>query len=306
MHKNKGTKNNRIKGILLLSSAAAIWGGMFVVSKYTLDFISPSVFITARYIVALLILFPLCIKEQLEKGRIKLAWKDWSLLFLIGFIGYFLSILFQFYGTKLTDAHTGSLLTTISPIFTFILAFFILNEKINTIKLVSVALSFFGIAMVMDFNFSLSVHFWGILLLFLAALTWAGLSVLVKLALRKFSSLFITTYAILFALLCSLPSSMPEIFNTTNLWNSSIILSVLYTGIAATAGAYYLWNKGLEFIDAGMGSLLIFFQTITGTILGYIFLDEAITINFIIGSVIIFAGMLFSAYSSNKSDNIKQ
>ena len=44
------------------------------------------------------------------------------LLVWIGFIGYFVSIGAQFVGTKLSDAHTGALLTTSSPVFTVLLA----------------------------------------------------------------------------------------------------------------------------------------------------------------------------------------
>ena len=34
-----------------------------------------------------------------------------------------------------------------------------------------------------------------------------------------------------------------------------VILGVLYLGIVSTAGAFFLWNKGLELMDASIGSL---------------------------------------------------
>ena len=37
--------------------------------------------------------------------------------------------------------------------------------------------------------------------------------------------------------------------------NTYVIFGVLYLGIVSTAGAFFLWNKGLELIDASIGSL---------------------------------------------------
>lgn len=44
--------------------------------------------------------------------------------------------------------------------------------------------------------------------------------------------------------------------------NTYVIFGVLYLGIVSTAGAFFLWNKGLELIDASIGSLFFFFQPI--------------------------------------------
>ena len=48
--------------------------------------------------------------------------------------------------------------------------------------------------------------------------------------------------------------------------NTYVILGVLYLGIVSTAGAFFLWNKGLELLDASIGSLF-FFQPIVGSLL---------------------------------------
>ena len=37
--------------------------------------------------------------------------------------------------------------------------------------------------------------------------------------------------------------------------NMYVLLGVLYLGIVSTAGAFFLWNKGLELMDASIGSL---------------------------------------------------
>ncbi len=40
-----------------------------------------------------------------------------------------------------------------------------------------------------------------------------------------------------------------------------VILGVLYLGIVSTAVPFFLWNKGLELIDASIGSLFFLLPT---------------------------------------------
>ena len=46
-----------ILGAICLSLAASIWGGMYVVSKYVLDFIPPLTLVWLRFIIAFVVLY---------------------------------------------------------------------------------------------------------------------------------------------------------------------------------------------------------------------------------------------------------
>ncbi len=64
--------------------------------------------------------------------------------------------------------------------------------------------------------------------------------------------------------------------------NTYVILGVLYLGVISTAGAFFLWNKGLELMDASIGSLFFFFQPIVGSLLGWLLLNETLNNNFLL------------------------
>jgi drug/metabolite transporter (DMT)-like permease len=49
MHSND---HQALRGYCALAAAASIWGGMYVVSKYTLDFIPPFTLLWLRYVTA--------------------------------------------------------------------------------------------------------------------------------------------------------------------------------------------------------------------------------------------------------------
>lgn len=58
-----------ILGAICLSLAASIWGGMYVVSKYVLDFIPPLTLVWLRFIIAFVVLY--VILKTTEKAKEK-------------------------------------------------------------------------------------------------------------------------------------------------------------------------------------------------------------------------------------------
>ncbi|WP_144497085.1 EamA family transporter, partial [Bacillus pumilus] len=78
-----------ILGAICLSLAASIWGGMYVVSKYVLDFIPPLTLVWLRFIIAFVVLYAILkIAEKKQKKKVTIRKKDWLLFAWIGFIGY--------------------------------------------------------------------------------------------------------------------------------------------------------------------------------------------------------------------------
>lgn len=281
---------------MYLSLASSIWGGTFVVSKYILNYIPPLTLITLRYILAVLALF-IFIKFISKEKLKKITKKDGFLFLLIGFIGYFLSISLQFLGTKLTDAHTGSVLTTSTPAFTIIFAKLILKEKITLKKFISLLIASLGVLVVIGYGGSKGFNFLGDLALIGAANTWALLSVLVKIASKNNSSLIVTAYAIFIGLIFTIPFTVFELKSTPVTYiNLNIILGLIYIGVISTAIAFFLWNKGLEMVDTGIGSLFFFFQPLVGSFLGWFLLNEKLGMNFFIGGVLILSSVFVVSY----------
>lgn len=251
-----------ILGAICLSLAASIWGGMYVVSKYVLDFIPPLTLVWLRFIIAFVVLYMILkTTKRKQKTTIQINKKDWLLFAWIGFIGYFVSITCQFVGTKLSDAHTGSLVTSATPAFMVVFATLILKENLTTRRILSTVLATLGVTIVIGWDIEVGSYFIGTIILVGAAITWALLSIYVKIASQQFSSLVITTYAIFFSLFFITPCMIWELqSNPIGDLNTTIILGILYLGIISTAGAFFLWNKGLELMDASIGSLFFFFS----------------------------------------------
>lgn len=302
----------KLRGALYLTTAASIWGGMYVVSKYVLAYIPPFTLLWMRYVVAFVLLYIILQSIQLRQEiKIVLTSSDWQWFALIGFVGYFISVALQFMGTKLSDAHTGALITAASPAFILLFAWGILKESITKRKVSALLLATTGVLIVIGLPRSWDESFLGNLYLFGAAITWALLSVFVKKVSSSHHSLTITTYALLFAILYITPAMLWEwrvtqfnfyeqLFATP--W---VTIGILYLGIVATAIAFFLWNRGMALMEAGVGSLFFFFQPLVGALLGWWVLNEKLTINFWIGALFILLGVSVAVWREGRGHTEK-
>jgi len=287
-------KHNTLTGLFAGLGAASIWGGMYVVSKVVLEVIPPFALLTLRLILGILTLGIVIALRQ----KTSMTGQQALRIFLVGVVGYGISLGFQFVGTKLSTASNGSLVTSATPAFILIFAPFLLAEKTTTRRIVALIISTLGVLAVIDPRTAeLSPPlFWGNLSLLAAALTWALYSVLVRKVTQ--STDVITSTAIMFA--GGLPSGILlgawEI-NTQGLGviTPGIIGGILFLGIISTAFAMFLWNYAFAKLPAALASLTFFAQPVVGTILGWWFLAEKITPLFIIGGMLIGIGLIISS-----------
>ncbi len=278
-------------GSIYLTLAASIWGGTYVVSKLVLTVIPPLELVWLRYVVALL---TLAIIGLATHQSWKIDKRDIPLILAIGVIGYFISIWAQFAGTQLSTAQMGAVITSSTPAFMVIFARFLLKETLTIRKGISVCLATIGVLLIVGVGEASSPFQLGGLVLGIAALTWALMSVLVKRIPSKYSQLVITTYAIFIATIAITPLAAPQLHSThlDLLLQPMVWSGILYLGIVATAGAFYFWNKGLQMVDATRGGLYFFFQPLVGTLLGWLFLGEQVGITFWLGTLLIVSGVL--------------
>jgi drug/metabolite transporter (DMT)-like permease len=282
---------NNYKGSIYLTLAASIWGGMYVVSKILLTVISALELVWLRYVVALVtLIFIGCVTRQ----SWKIHKRDIPLVLAIGVIGYFISIWAQFAGTQLSSAQMGSVITAATPAFMVLFARILLREKITFRKGFSVCLATIGVLLIVGIGDFGSDSQLGGLILGIAALTWAFMSILVKRIPAHYSQLIITTYAIAIAAVIMTPLIIPQLslaqidsFEQPLIWGG-----ILYLGIISTAGAFFFWNKGLQLVDATQGGLFFFFQPLVGTVLGWFFLGEQVDLAFWVGTTFIMSGLL--------------
>lgn len=281
-------------GVMAGIAAASIWGGMYVVSKAVLNIIPPFTLLSLRLILGVFCLVLIIVVNKswsLSKRQILQA-------FIVGFVGYGISLGFQFSGTKLSTASNAALVTSASPVFILLFGVWILKERVTRNRIIALLLASLGVVAVVDPRTLIfgGDEVIGNLILIGAALTWGLYSVLIKHLSQDGSVLELSMYAFLGGLPLSMTAAGFE--RDLIVWhaiNSAVILGILYLGIISTALAMYLWNSALARLDAGIVSLLFFAQPIVGASLGAILLGEVLDIGFWLGGALISAGLLLAA-----------
>ncbi|AYB37444.1 DMT family transporter [Brevibacillus laterosporus] len=282
---------NTLLGSLYLSLAASIWGGMYVVVKVVVDFVPPLELVWFRYVIAI---FALLMIGVITKQSWRIKKRDWLLIFIIGLIGNTISIVTQEVGTMLSTAQMGAIITSTTPAFMVLFARIILKEKITFKKAISIILATLGVCIIVGNAHIDSSHQLGGVSLFIAALTWSLMSVLIKRVPEQYSQIVVTSYAILVAIALLTPFTIGRLaeLDFQAMMHPSIWGGLLYLGVISTACAFLLWNRGLQMLNASSGGLFFFFQPIVGTFLGWLLLGEQIGFSFWIGTTLIFIGVL--------------
>lgn len=278
------------KSYLYLMTTFMLWGSLYVVSQFVLGKIPTFTVTMFRYLIAFIALSFISLKSKKEK----IEKSDYKYFFIMGFIGYFISVDCQLLGTKISGGSMVSLINSLNPIIISVMAMIILNEKLEINKIIGIILSLFGVYMIVGTG--ANIEFIGVLISFIAVIGWAFMSVISRKISNKYSVLTLTKVSMLIATVCNIPVSFLEIQITHPLIQIDIgaILGILYMGIVCTAFTNILWNKSLSMLPANTCSAFYPIQTLTSSFLGVLVFHEILTTSFVLGSTFIIVGVLIS------------
>lgn len=279
--------------LIPLFAAFVLWGSQYVISKIALRTVPPVTLLALRYLVSVPALFiVLCLRHALtpiKKG-------DWPILFAIGFTGYFASFCLQMLGINRLTGSVSSLLGAMNPIFIPILAAFFLHERITPAKIACVALSMAGVVVIVGVDGTVDAS--GALLMLASVFLWSTASIII----RRVSGRYDPMQIALIAILCALPFtggwSLIELQSAPCSFTLESVLAVLYMGVLGTAVTHSLWNYSLRVMDASFCSMFYPMQPLVSSILGVLFLHEAVTPGFVIGALMICCGIVAAVISA--------
>lgn len=288
-----------LRGAFYGLTAAAIWGGMYVVSDVVLPVIPPFTLLSVRLVIGLLVLGVLLWRSGLLASVRR---EQIVALMAVGFVGFGVSVGAQFVGTDKSNAINGSLITSASPAFILLFAWLLLREALTLRRVTAIALATLGVLVIVNLaeaEFS-SETFFGDMALFAAAVTWGLYSVLVRRVSHNNDTLLVTWFAFWGGLCLTLPAGALEL-SARPIGNidTPIVLGVLYLGVISTALAMWLWNRAFALVPAGAASLFFFAQPLVGALLSVLLLGQPMTERLWIGSALIVVGVFLALTQSD-------
>ncbi|MFC7234214.1 DMT family transporter [Halosegnis marinus] len=276
--------------------AAAIWGGMYVVSKWGFSAVPPLALVFLRAALGAVVLLPVVRATKPARDFSRRDVRGFAALAVLLAV----SLSAQFVGTDATTAAQGSLVTVLTPVFTVALGVAVLGEGFGPRKATGTGLALVGTALVLAGQYGPGELAGGAVvgpaLLVVAAATFAGYTAFGKRLIREYSALEAATYATALAVPLFGAGALAEyllwdasVARVT--WTPALLAAVGYLGVVSTAAAWYLWYKGMERADASATAVAFFAQPVVGVALGAALLDESVGPAFLAGGAVMAGGV---------------
>jgi drug/metabolite transporter (DMT)-like permease len=284
--------SRRSFAIVSLVLVMAIWGSAFTVTKAA--GVPPVVLALLRFSLASALLLPLALPRLGRGARSPRGAREWSIVAAMGLCGFTLNQAGANLALDYTTATQGSLIQSVIPVATAILAALLLKERPSGRRILGIALSLVGVMMLILVaapSEHASQPLLGGAIMLGAVLMWACYTVLGK-RLAGVDPLIITAYSSVFGALFLLPLALIE----SGGWTLPAIspqgwLAVLYLGALASASANLVYNRALTVLEASQTATFINLVPIVGVAVAVIFLGEPILGMQLVGGAVALVGV---------------
>ena len=300
-------------GYLLATVTVIIWGITFVCTKSLLQDFSALEILFFRFIIAYIGLWIMNPKSE------KIAKKDNLLFCFAGLSGV---VLYQFSENieiNFTTASNVSVIVSICPLFTAIIAQIFLKEKhITPFFILGFIISIIGVFFVsLNGNIQLKINPKGDLLALFAGICWGFYSLFVSMINKKEYNLICSTRRIFFfAVIFMIPlmiigNNISNITANSDLINSMNVNlnfseniqrfknflnvgNLLFLGLLASGFCFSAWNKACKLVGTVKISFGIYLIPVVTIIFAFFTLHEKISFMGLLGAILTITGLFIS------------
>lgn len=281
------------KSFLYIIIGAALWGtiGWYVKHLYNFGF-TPMEVVTLRVTSSaiLLGLYMIIIKPQyLKLKRVSdIKYFLGTGIISITFFNYCL-----FTTIELSSLPVATALLYTAPTFVTILSFFFFKEPLTKIKLLALLITLIGTAFVVELlPLSLSnIPIKSIIFGLGSGIGYALYSIFSKFALKRYSSLSVTTFTFIIAAVALLPF-FPFQTKGHLFMDIKVLFFAIGLGFLPTAIAYIIYTYGLSLTEASNASILTTIEPIVATMVGIFVFKETFSIIQMFGMLLIICAVI--------------
>jgi len=277
-----------------LTLAAALWGGMYVVSAETFDAVPPATLSLLRLVLGVAVL---ALVAALRGGMAVAA-----------------SMLLQFGGTALTSAVEGSVVTMATPVFVLIFGRLIEGVAVPRQALGGIALATAGVVALGLRSASPSAggapedslaHLIGVIALIGAGAAWALFSSFGRPVVAAVGARNAVTLCALVSIPFLMPFSAAEVLlvgiNLADATAPFTLFAIAYLGIGSTAIGWSSWNRGYAAAPPRLAAGVLFLQPLIAAALGVGVLNEVLDAGLALGALLLLGGVALISFESTSS-----
>jgi len=270
------------------------WSGNFLIARLMRDDIPPIQMSFWRWLVAFLILLPFAAPQWRGQGaQIR---KELPFLTLMGAVGITAFNCFVYAALHYTTVVNASLINSLMPVLTFVLAFMLLRERLQVVQIGGVLVAFAGAALIISQGDVMGfVHLTpnrGDLLVMAGVTFWALYTVLLRWRPTRLPPGVFLVVTIGWGVLFHLPLLAWELSTVGGFAvTTETVVSILYFAIFPSVLAYFIWNKAVAVIGPGRTAMYMYLMPFLGSVLGVWLLGEDFLAYHLAGIALIFTGI---------------
>lgn len=284
-----------------------IIGLSFLFVKTALSVTDPIHVLAHRYTVAFIL-----VALPLSLGFYRISFSLYDIIRLIPLSLFYPTSFFllQTFGLAYTTSSEAGIIQAALPIFTTILAFFILGEATSKRQNIGIVMSILGLVFIFTMtgvDFSSSSAF-GNLLILLSALAFSFYAVYARKTMRNFPPFDLTlVLTIISFVVYNYLSFIKHLIDKDLITHFepftdlSFVLAIIYLGGLSTLLTSFLSNYTLSRIPASKMSIFTNLATLITILAGIVFLQESLYYYHIIGAILIIAGVITTNMATSKN-----
>ena len=278
----------------------AIWGSTFVFTKLLLrNGLSPAQIFTLRFTIAYVLMVAGSLMSKRPFKLLANSWLDELMMVLLGITGGSAYFLTENEALVFTTATNTSLIVCTCPLFAMLLVAIVYRhtEHFTKTQAIGSLIACLGMAVVvLNGHFVLHLSPKGDLLAFGACLCWAFYSLMMKSALQRYDTLFITRKVFFYGLITIIPYYYfyPDFPAMEVLLRPDVLWNLLFLSVVASLLCYMLWNWVIGKLGPVVATNWVYFNPIFTILFAWWLLHEHITVWFLLGSILIIVGMILS------------
>jgi drug/metabolite transporter (DMT)-like permease len=291
-------KNIKVWIYLLLANL--FWAGNYIFGDHLIMEMSPLRITFSRWFLALIILFSLA--YFIEKPDWKKVKKEWLLLLIMGILGIIGYNYFLLTALKFTTVTNAALVSAINPGIIVLFSILFFRERQSKLQMAGLAVSLLGVMVIITqgkWRALLQLNFnSGDLIMILVVILWSFYSIIGKklttppITATAISTLFAIVILTPFIFLEGIAISEVSYFSTTG---------IIYMAIFPCVLSFIFWNLSVKAIGVSKTgvslNLIPVFTAIVALLLG-----ERITLEQILGGILVFIGVCLTSGIMNSTD----
>lgn len=282
--------------VLALITANIIWGASFPILKLSLENIPPISLAFIRFLLASLILYPF-VHRTTSYDQLKNKW-----LWIYAVCGITINIIFFFFALRLTTALDSTIIASSGPIMVLIGSAIFLHEKVKHRAVIGTILSLAGVLLLVVqpiLEREPSSQIVGNILMIIATMG----SVVSTVAGRRFltpqNAVGMTFWSCVIGTLTFFPLMLRE-YITNPLWMAQLdyrgLIGIAYSSILSTVVAYTVYDWALSKLSAYRTSVFTYIDPVASIVIAIPLLGEKISVPFVVGSLMVFVGILIAEH----------